>query len=406
MIKDDDSVTSTVTESSLKGMDMVLDATTTAAILACTGYCSSGKRKCSDIEKVDLDDLCRSPTKTSCDTKRWIEHHTRPLLDDVSTDPDANDGLHDPSTLSSAASRTNDNGMEGKRVNWKDPITIEGKRSGKLTLLSSRKGDVEIFLHNLTTEVPTDTLQQQGSSLKRKLSRIVRKQRPSEGRSRKRSTKGFGDTIKEKSFEELLENPEDEDVPTKEICDSPFDASTSIVSTSSISSSSSSTRAELDDEDKEDEESTVVSSYGIEIHRIATNLVSIIDPILWLCEPPPLESDASIPPIDTTSFVDEDTIRVKHMMENDATPGALALNTFRVRTFDTEFMEGTNTFNSPRSHRAEIQWVFDHDPVPFDHDPVPFDCVSMSTNNDHGNDEDDRVVGREPRTFFSDVVSK
>lgn len=282
--------------------DRMLDSSIAMA-LAC-----AGTYRCSNLTKTEkrelerkIDKLCRAATEDTCETKSWREYMAPNLLDDEET-------------VVTWGSLTSSKLNEQKALLGDIPMWIGSGIQGNDEYIN-RKEHVEIILHTIQREeTGHKTMPQWIPLLKNKLVKIIRKHNLTAGEPLRPLQ-----TDKPVTADKALTRRE-RSILTKLALHM---KSTNMKSSSSTKNVSAQTVPATSRRETAYEESEMD---GFEIHRVATNYVSIIDPSLLLSDEKPRSLGEATPLVATKSVNEEG--------KEEDEMGALPLNKFSIRTFD------------------------------------------------------------------------
>lgn len=319
----------------------VLDDTSIAVALACAEISPCAGIGNAEIDKLDPDKLCHVPTEDPFVAKSINQYRLRPLLDEEDTvlswESCASSKLDDTIFPQEPTDSSSKNLKEGppseQTVLCLDIPAQDGSAGGgKITLTSSRKGQVEIFLEgmestDLKKKIPWIPL------LRNKLVNIVQKCNSYEG---KRFMPMVTDRIVSiaNKFEHTEHVKEEQSIARKislqkrstdEDCDPSKDESTGIAS-SIVGRDPTEKKSDMPNVFGDGLMCNRASATlaGFEVNRVATNYISIIDRSLLLPEETQHQSWEEVTPRVPTSILEA--------LE------PLALNKLSIRTFDTSFL--------------------------------------------------------------------
>jgi hypothetical protein len=328
----------------------VLDATSIAVALACAGTFPCAGIGNTEIDKLDADKLCRTPTEDTFIAKNWNEYRPRPLLDEEDTvlswescaSSKLDDGTFSQESVDSSGRNLKEIPPSEQTVLYLDIPARDGSGGGgKITLTSSRKGQVEI----LFDEVPREDTEEMESSdhktkspsnplLRNKLVNIIRKYKSNERQHFKPMVtdrivsiaKRFKHTEHVEGEQSIVTKISLKIRSTNEDCDPSKNESSGI--TSSIVGRKK-TEKESDIPNVFGDTFTfnraTATLAGFEVNCVATNYISIIDRSLLLHEVTPRIPTSILGDAAARDIPDKEALK------------PLALNTLSIRTFDTSF---------------------------------------------------------------------
>jgi hypothetical protein len=303
--------------------EMMLDATSLAVVLAC-----SGSNPCVDLSNEEIDQidknahekLCRVTTDETCETKTWNEYMPRPLLDEEETvlswESIASGNLEELDEIDEAPSS-----QEAGDEQWKQtplfvemPPQKESETGGKVPNKMKRKDQVEVILYEVPKEDKVEKKRLLRNTkeiwipivketiMKNKMVNIIQKCHLNEGQRFKSLTKAqtvaksvakaqllaIAKKFKQKPTDEGEENVANDEILAAAKKLKPKQAGESEGSNGSSVAGREETKEESDASSVFAEtlrsNRAIASLAGFEVNRISTNHVAIIDRSLLLRE--------------------------------------------------------------------------------------------------------------------------